>query len=180
MTEPRAHVRALLAPGDPLYAAALQFLVEEAELLDGNRFDEWLELLTEDVVYRMPLRLNVGSQGKQPGSTMDTDILSDNLASLRVRVNKLSTDYSWAESPISRTRHHVSNLRVRLGSVPDELDASSYVLVYRSKGSQATADIFSGDRHDVLRREDGRWRLAHRVITLDQAVVGTTNLSIFL
>ncbi|MBM2812985.1 MAG: aromatic-ring-hydroxylating dioxygenase beta subunit, partial [Chloroflexi bacterium] len=154
--------------------------VEEAELLDGNRFDEWLELLTEDIVYRMPLRLNVGSQGKQPGSTMDTDILSENHASLRVRVNKLSTDYSWAESPISRTRHHISNVRVCVGAVPDELDVSSYVLVYRSKGSQPTPDIFSADRQDLLRRESGRWRLARRLITFDQAVVGTTNLSIFL
>src|SRR4249919_1058691 len=40
---------------DAVYLDVLHFLNVEAELLDDNRFDEWLELLTEDVTYRMPV-----------------------------------------------------------------------------------------------------------------------------
>ena len=36
-----------------------EFLYQEAELLDERRFEEWLELLTEDVRYFMPIRRNV-------------------------------------------------------------------------------------------------------------------------
>jgi ethylbenzene dioxygenase subunit beta len=35
-----------------------QFLYREARLLDERRFHEWLELLTEDVHYRMAGRRN--------------------------------------------------------------------------------------------------------------------------
>ena len=36
---------------------AHQFLVEEAHLLDSLRFEAWLALLTEDIEYRMPVRV---------------------------------------------------------------------------------------------------------------------------
>ena len=43
-----------------------EFLLYEADLLDEHRYDEWLDLLTEDLSYTMPLRLNVGSCGSRP------------------------------------------------------------------------------------------------------------------
>jgi len=36
-----------------------EFLYEEAELLDQRRFREWLDRLTDDLVYVMPIRRNV-------------------------------------------------------------------------------------------------------------------------
>ncbi|MCI0846661.1 MAG: 3-phenylpropionate dioxygenase, partial [Chloroflexi bacterium] len=36
-----------------------EFLYEEAELLDERHFEEWLELLTDDIRYFMPMRRNV-------------------------------------------------------------------------------------------------------------------------
>ena len=35
------------------------FLFHEAELLDERRFTEWLDLLTDDLVYFMPIQRNV-------------------------------------------------------------------------------------------------------------------------
>ena len=35
------------------------FLYQEAELLDERRYEEWLELFTEDARYLMPMRRNV-------------------------------------------------------------------------------------------------------------------------
>ena len=35
------------------------FLYAEAELLDERRFEAWLDVLTEDVRYWMPMRRNV-------------------------------------------------------------------------------------------------------------------------
>lgn len=163
---------------DPRYAEVLQFLYHEAELLDTDRQVEWLDLLAADVSYRMPVRTNV-----RRGSTArvgETDIFSDNLASLRVRVNKLGTEYAWAETPPSRTRHHVSNVRVRQTASADELEVLSYVLVYRSRADDPTADLLSAERQDVLRRVEGSWRLASRLIVFDQAVVGTRHLGILI
>ena len=35
------------------------FLYREADLLDQRRFQDWIELIAEDVVYFMPMRRNV-------------------------------------------------------------------------------------------------------------------------
>ena len=35
------------------------FFHAEADLLDEREYDRWLELLTEDIVYWMPMRRNV-------------------------------------------------------------------------------------------------------------------------
>ena len=168
-----------IGPGEPRYAEALQFLYREAELLDSGRLSEWLELLTDDVSYRMPVRLSTDRKGQSPFSE-ETDIFSENLASLRVRVNKLTTDYAWAETPPSRTRHLVTNVRVQSAAAADELEVLSCFLVYRDRAGLTTPELFAGERQDVLRRVDGGWRLARRVIVLDQAVVRATHLSIFL
>ena len=49
-----------VSPGDPRYSELQEFLFQEAELLDNGHFSEWLELMTEDIHYRMPVRLNRG------------------------------------------------------------------------------------------------------------------------
>jgi hypothetical protein len=40
-------------------------------------------------------------------------------------------------------------------------------------------DLMSGQRQDRLRKLDGSWKLASRLIIVDQAVLGTRNLAIF-
>ncbi len=166
-----------ISPGDPRYCEILEFLHLEAELLDSGRFSEWLELMTEDIAYRMPVRSNRAH--RSPDYTEKTEIFSENMASLRMRVKRLGTDFAWAESPPSRTRHLVTNVRVRATNNPHELDVLSYILVYRNRSSSATADILSGERNDLVRNVEGNWRLASRKILLDQVVVGSRNLSIF-
>ena len=38
------------------------FLMREAELLDERHFGEWLDLLTDDIHYNMPVRVTRGSE----------------------------------------------------------------------------------------------------------------------
>ncbi len=167
-----------IGPKDPLYWEIVEFLYHEAELLDTGRFRDWLALMTEDLSYRMPVRVTrVGRKNSDYSDEME--IFSDNLASMRLRIDRLGTDCAWAEQPPSRTRHVVSNIRVKVTESPGEVEVYSYFLVYRNRGSSPTAEIFSGERQDLLRKVDGEWRLARRKIFLDQAVVGARNLSIF-
>ena len=163
---------------DPAYSEIADFLYEEAELLDEGRFSAWLGLMTEDMTYRMPIRVTKG-RGAGPDYSHETEIFCDDLPSLRLRIDRLSTDCAWAEDPPSRTRHVVSNVRIKGTPNPDELKASSYILVYRNRGNSPNGDLLSGKRLDLLRKVAGQWRLAKRTILLDQAV-GSGNLSIFL
>ena len=50
---------------DSRYAEILDFLYREAELMDEGHFSNWLELMTEDLSYHMPLRVNRG-RGVEP------------------------------------------------------------------------------------------------------------------
>ena len=59
MLDLNRHLAIRRAPG---YFALKQdvedFLYREMELLDERRFEEWLELFAEDLVYFMPMRRN--------------------------------------------------------------------------------------------------------------------------
>lgn len=168
-----------ISPADPRYAEALEFLYGEADLLDSGRFVEWLDLLTPDITYRIPARQDRGPS-EAPERSGESQIFMDDRASLEVRVRRLGTSSAWAESPPSRTRHFVSNVRVRTAERPEELEVRSSVLVYRSRSNRPQFDLFSGTRLDVLRHSEGAWRLAQRTVWLDQTVVAARNISVFI
>ena len=161
-----------------LRVAVEDFLDDEAELLDQRRFEEWIELFTDDVEYRAPVRVmrRIG----HPDISEDIFHFDENRASLGLRVRRLGTDVAWAEDPPSFTRRFITNVKVRWGERIDELQVRSYLLLYRSRGDRGTYDLLSGERHDLLRLHGSAFRIARRRIVLDQTALGTKNLAVFL
>jgi len=157
----------------------LEFLYREAELVDAGRLEDWLTLLTDDVRYRMPVRLT-RERGAEPDRSDQMQFFWDDRTTLELRVRRLATDFAWAEDPPSRTRHFISNVRVEQGADPRELNVRSNVLIYRNRGDLADYELLSGERRDVLRSADGGWKLARREFLVDQAVLGSKNLAIFV
>lgn len=163
-----------------LTAEITDWLYDEAELLDEGRLVEWLELLTDDVRYVVPIRIHkeVTGDSRVTGVLDDSFHLDEDRVSLQMRVDRVETGFAWAEEPPSRIRHLVTNVRVRReAGKEDEVRARSYVMVYRSRWDRPHYDILAGERHDVLRREEGAWRLAHRTVVLDNTTIPTLNLS---
>lgn len=161
------------------YQATSEFLVREAELLDRRQWREWLGLMTDDVVYEMPVRVTK-ERTLEASVLTDMDHFRENLFSLRKRVERLETAYAWTEDPPSRTRHFVTNVRVLPGDRDGELVAKSYLLLFRSRGDTRAPEWFSAERLDVLRRVNGTLRLARRTILIDESVLRAQNLAIFL
>ena len=161
------------------YWEAYSFLMHEAELLDERREREWLELFTDDAEYLMPVRVN-RERGEGDGFSEEAFYFEETRGSLELRVRRLETEYAWAEDPPSRTRHFVTNVRVVPGEEEDVVAVRSNLLLYRSRGSDPGYDILSAERKDVLRKEEGQWKLRRRVILLDHSVLTTHNLSVFL
>jgi 3-phenylpropionate/cinnamic acid dioxygenase small subunit len=158
------------------------FLYLEAELLDDRKLREWLDLLTDDVRYWMPIRHNplerpedLSDELAKPG---DGYYFDDDKTSLRVRVERLYVRNAWAEMPPSRTRHLVSNVRIK-NDDGSEMEVHSNFLVYRTR-METDQDIFVGTRRDILRRVNDSLKIAKRTIILDQAVLSAKNISIFL
>ena len=161
------------------YWEAYSFLMHEAELLDERRERDWLDLFTEDAEYLMPVRVN-RERAEGDGFSEEAYYFEETRGSLELRVRRLETEYAWAEDPPSRTRHFVTNVRVAEGDEEDEVAVRSNLLLYRSRGSDPHQDLLSAERKDVLREEDGQWKLKKRVILLDHSVLTTHNLSVFL
>ena len=161
-----------------LHFRVQQWLVHEAELLDNRRYRDWLALLTDDVVYRMPVR--VTSAHSLDDSTLeDMDHFDEDRYSLGKRVERFETEHAWTEDPPSRTRHYVTNVRVSEDG-GDELVAKSYLLLFRSRGDVREPDLVSAERTDVLREVDGELRLARRDVLVDESVLRTQNLAVFI
>lgn len=167
-----------LPVSNTLYQEVQHFLIQEAELLDERKWEEWLELLTEDIRYRMPVR--VTKEHTFEKSVLDNmDHFDEDRFSLEKRVERLATEYAWTEDPPSRTRHFITNIRV-YEHQDEEALAKSYVLLFRSRGDERPPDIVSAERIDVLRRVEGQLKVANRRIIVDESVLRTQNLAIFL
>jgi 3-phenylpropionate/cinnamic acid dioxygenase small subunit len=166
--------------GDPVYNEIAEFLIEEARLLDHDLLDEWTEALAEDLRYTMPVRRTVLRRDGQ-GFDPKMGHFDDDLASIKIRVRRvLHTDSAYAEDPPSRVRRFVSNITVHETDTAGEYAVTSYLLALRNRWDAPNYDTISAAREDLLRRRDDRWELARRRILIDQALLGTPNLAIFL
>jgi 3-phenylpropionate/cinnamic acid dioxygenase small subunit len=172
---------ALVPIGSPVYNQILQFLYVEARLLDETRLKEWGDTLAQDLIYTAPLRETrpVSQQAASVVRTMQH--YHDDWRSVMGRIVRLTgTKSAWAEDPPSRTRRLVTNVLAEATDKPDEYSVRSYLLVTRSRFNFDEFDLISAERRDVLRVDGESFKLARREILLDQAVLGTPNLAIFL
>jgi len=163
-----------------------EFLYDEADMLDQRRYTEWLELLADDLVYYMPIRRNVafGHHAERENTRLGEDInwFEEDKWTLQKRVDQIMTGVHWAEEPMSRVCHMVSNVQLidATPSVqePKEVTVRSRFLVYQNR-VEYESYFFVGKRTDVLRAVAGWWRLVKREITLDQNVLLAKNLTMF-
>lgn len=157
-----------------------QFLAYEAELLDDRKFREWLALFSDDTQYWMPIRSSRPPRERHlelgaPGTLASFD---ETKADLEQRIRKIETGKAWAEEPPSRTRHCLSNVRVRM---QDGLYAvRSNMIVFQSR-AERDEHWFVGERFDLLEEDEGPagFRIRSRKIVLDQTTLLAPSLSIF-
>jgi phthalate 3,4-dioxygenase beta subunit len=166
---------------DPRHLAAAHFLVEEAALLDGRHWHRWLELLADEIRYVMPVQVTMGLRGRAETGRQDGMAhFDEDRYSLGKRVERLTTEHAWTEDPPSRTRHLVTNIRTFATTDADVLRVESAVLLFRSRGDNRPPEIVCAGRIDRLRRHGTEYRLAERRIEVDESVLRTQNLAIFL
>ena len=134
-------------PGD---AAALtrgeieEFLIQEAELLDAWKLEEWLELMAPDARYLVP-----------PLDAPEADyrdtlfLIADDRRMLASRIRQLLSGLTWAENPRSRTRRLITNVRVFTVEGCEARVAANFA-VWRFQHEQT--DVYGGQYLHVLVR----------------------------
>lgn len=160
--------------------ACEEFLKREAEYLDDRLFAEWFELLDPAIIYEAPVR-TARENWDGTGISTTAFYLKEDYASIEMRVKRLRSRYAWSESPATRTRRIVSNVRVTLhDGDPSLVAARSNLAVFCHRGDGAHPQILTAERFDAIRIGTGVSRLVKRTAILDAAVLGLESLSIFI
>jgi 3-phenylpropionate/cinnamic acid dioxygenase small subunit len=165
--------------GSPLYCEVMDFLIDEAWMLDDGRLDQWLQLMSEDLEYFMPTRATV-QRADGDGFSESMGHFDETRASLQIRVKRvMESPSAWTEAPPSRTRRIISNVQVHQDETTDDISVRSVCLLLRNRLSNPTFDIVPCSREDVLRRHGNSFLLVKRRVLVDQSTLGTANLSMF-
>lgn len=117
------------------YSTIQQFLYREARLLDQLRYDEWLELFSDDGTYWMP-----AVRGQTDPLNVPS-IIYENKDLLKMRVRRLADDRTYQSAPRPYTTHIVGNVLVEDPSQPNIVVHSS-LMVHEFRDEQRR--LFSG------------------------------------
>ncbi|MGH7838393.1 MAG: aromatic-ring-hydroxylating dioxygenase subunit beta [Candidatus Binataceae bacterium] len=132
-------------------AQAEDLLYAEARLLDEGRYADWLNTLTDDVTYWVPM----GGDGADPAQAIS--IIYDDPARLRDRVARLATGLAHAQNPPSKTRRLIANVQIEETADGAAKVASGFILYELRRGRER---IFAGRYEHQMRLEDGCWKIA--------------------
>ncbi|CAE6855602.1 hypothetical protein R69746_07560 [Paraburkholderia aspalathi] len=117
---------------DSLHDAVIEFIYEEARLLDEKRFDEWYELFAESGVYWMPM-VPGQSDGVRHASLMYEDRLM-----LRLRIDRLKQPQVHSQQPASRCLHVMQRPFVSVSEVGSDGShrASTPMIYTETRGNE--------------------------------------------
>lgn len=157
--------------------AVTQFLAREAMLLDNGEYDQWLEMLDQDVQYLVPIRL--GAYARKDEFPEGAYRQLDDHLTLSRRVARSKSEIGYAEAPNSRTVRSVSSICV-VEETAETVEISSALTLYRSRANDMHGDTIHARRNDSLRKTPDGLRLLARTIILADVSLGTPNLGFFM
>jgi benzoate/toluate 1,2-dioxygenase subunit beta len=141
----------------------------EAMLLDRRRWDDWIDLYTEDAMYWVPAWANEEDTTNDPDTQLNLIYLR-NRGGLEDRVFRIETRDSYASYPLDRTVHAVSNVLIEKTD-GDEIEATANCLVhsYGKKGS-----LTRGGMYDfTLTRINGELKISRKkIVFIDDRLEG--------
>lgn len=161
-----------------LYMRVTQFLNHEAKLLNQRRFDEWIDVVTEDIKYVVPVRVSREAGDDVNEFSDRSQHFNENYEELNERVVRFQKEYAWSENPPSRIRRFVTNIIPK--ETDDGIEVESSVLVYRSRRDKDEPDILSAVRKDKLVEDNGELKLDDRRVLLDNTKIPSKNFAFFI
>lgn len=149
-----------------------QFIYYEAQLLDERRFDEWLDLWTNDGRYWVPRHHNQANPFEQISMFWEDSMLRE------TRVRRITNERNWSQQPPTRTAHTVSGIRIEGLDHDGRMIVSSALHIdeYRIEPRQLGARVI----HKLEMQPDGRWKIHLKRVNLVDLDAIFANLEIFL
>ncbi len=137
----------------------IDFIYEEARMLDEGRYSEWLDLWLDDGFYWMPLDY------KQQDPHNMTSLLYEDNFMLKLRVERLNGERTFSQKPKSRCHHVIQRPFI------DKFDAEGGV--FQTNTSMHYVETRLDDQfllaltasHD-LKLVDGKLRIANKRVDI--------------
>jgi 3-phenylpropionate/cinnamic acid dioxygenase small subunit len=89
-------------------------LYRQAALLDARRWQEWIDLFTDDGIYWMPV------QPSQSDWLSEPSIFAEDRLMMEIRMGRLNHPNAWSQAALWGTNHLVSNLVIESVGPPAE------------------------------------------------------------
>ena len=150
----------------------VDFVYQEAFLLDQGRFEEWLGLFAPHGHYWMPL---------EPGQTdphLVTSLLYEDLFMLRLRVERLRGERTFSQKPSSRGHHLLQRPRVE-GFEPEEGRFAVATAFHYVETRLDEQNLYAGWSRHELERVDGALRIALKRVDLVNCDAAFGNIQLF-
>jgi benzoate/toluate 1,2-dioxygenase beta subunit len=143
---------------------AEDILFLEARLLDEYRFDEWLALYHDDVVFWMPAWRDETNQTSDPEAELSL-IYYRGKQNLTDRVWRLQSGLSNASVIPARVSHIISNVIVESVEPDHAVILSAFTAHHHDARSGRTHAYFGHYRHELV-LGDGKWLIKAKTIKL--------------
>lgn len=112
MYVPRPSVPLAAGPEGRLREEVEDLLYRQAALLDARRWQEWIDLFTDDGIYWMPV------QPSQSDWLSEPSIFAEDRLMMEIRMGRLNHPNAWSQAALWGTNHLVSNLVIESAEAP--------------------------------------------------------------
>jgi p-cumate 2,3-dioxygenase subunit beta len=143
-----------------------RFLFDEAGLLDKWKLKEWEALFTPDGEYLIP-PMNIDDQ-EHANPTRVMFLIEDNHATISARTDRMLRKDAYVESPRSRIRHLITNVRI-VSNDGQHLRVSCNLVVYRARRGQVSTYV--AETFYNLLRQGNSFRIREKRVCLDNDVL---------
>ncbi len=151
----------------------IDFVYAEAQMLDEQRFEDWLKLFADDGFYWMPLVPD------QTDARLHASLLYEDKLLLQVRVERLTGARTFSQQPKSRCHHLLQQPRIETSDDAEGRwvvrTAFHYVETRRD-----VQTLFAGwTRHELV-AVDGSLRIKLKRVDLVNCDAAFANINLFM
>jgi len=146
-----------MKPDAELLCSIEQFLYLEATLADSHRYDDWLALWEDELLYWVPVNADAVDPAKH------ISLIYEGRAQLLERIERMKGKHAHAQNPRSRLGRVISNVRIREISDAELIAESAFVLGEIRPNSET---FWMGRYLHTLTRAAGSFRIRQKKVFL--------------
>ncbi len=153
--------------------ALIDFVYAEARLLDEQRYEQWLDLFTEDGYYWMPLVHD------QQDARLHASLMHEDKLLLRIRVERLTGRRTFSQQPKSRSHHLIQQPTVE--SMDEEKGEYTVRCAFHYTETRGDSqDIYVGWNTYTLVRQDDALKIRLKRVDLLNCDAPFGNIQLFM